>query len=448
MQIIDAGSFLLAAGLEWEVSTTGGFRPQQIAARAKLHKARHYVEHIPQSPAQERLYGFGTAPKLPKKETRPLLSLASLVARTNNGKFAFLAPLEGGKLAFVGVLGGQPEPGSDVVGPEEEIIERLQLFVEANGIARIYYADVLGKPDFSIEKRDYVQLDLEPSADDLKLCKVLPLPAQIGMGAVVVGVVTVSAIGASLMLWHKHQEQIAAEQAAAAQVTPQQLYAGAKTSAFAALPKYPANALGQAMATALLSQDTHMAGWTLSKIVCNDGMGRAGSMASALPRVSGPRCLATWTPETDAATYAQFAQAWRQGTPQFDASLKSIATTTPVSTQGLPVLSATGRYPAAQDFLRQDGSFFQVISPLQFSVELGQTSLIGSPATPKVPGMIDQAPWMIRGPLDLLHKLMASLPSNMAISTISVSLSRTDASKSTDTIPTFEARGTLYVQAQ
>lgn len=448
MQIIDAGSFLLAAGLEWEVSTTGGFRPQQIAARARLHKARHYVEHIPQSPAQERLYGFGTAPKLPKKESRPLLSLASLVARSNNGKFAFLAPLEGGKLAFVGVLGGQPEPGSDVVGPEDEIIDRLQLFVEANGIARIYYADVLGKPDFSIEKRDYVPLDLKPSDDDLKLAKVLPIPAQIGMGAVVAGVVTVAAIGASLMLWHKHQEQVAAEQAAATQLTPQQLYAGAKASAFAALPKYAASGLGSAMADALLSQDTHVAGWRLAKIVCNDGMGPAGMLPGSTPMIAGPNCVSTWAPQSEAATYAQFSQAWNRGTPRFDASLKSIATMESIPAKGLPVLSATGRYPVPQVFLRQDGSFFQSISPLDFSVELGQMSLIGSPATPKVPGMIDQATWMIRGPLDLLRKLMASLPPNMAISTITVSVTQPDAAKSTDTLPTFEARGTLYVQAQ
>ncbi len=446
MQIIDAGPFLLAAGLEWEVSTTGGFRPQQIAARAKLHKARHYVEHIPQTPAQERLYGFGTMPKLPKKETRPILSLASLVARTNNGKFAFLAPLEGGKLAFVGVLGGQPEPGSDVVGPESEVIERLQLFVEANSIARIYYADVLGKPDFAVEKRDYVPLELNPSADDLKLAKVMPVPNQIGMGVVLVGVVAMAAVGAGVILWRQHQEKIEAEQAAAAQVTPQQLYAQSKTSAFSVLPRFSASGLGRAMADTLLSEDTRVAGWQLSKIVCTDGAISPGSMPSALPR--GPKCIATWIPQASAATFKQFAKAWSGATPIFNASLKSIDTIEPIQTKGLPVLSANDRYPVAQDFLRQDGSFFQAISPLDFNVELGQMSLVGSPPNPKVPGMIDQAPWRIRGPLDLLRKLMTALPANMAISTISVSVSRADSSKSTDALPTFEARGTLYVQAQ
>lgn len=448
MQIIDAGPFLLAAGLEWEVSTTGGFRPQQIAARAKLHKARHYVEHIPQSPAQERLYGFGTAPKLPKKESRPLLSLASLIARTNNGKFAFLAPLEGGKLAFVGVLGGQPEPGSDVVGPEDEIIERLQLFVEANGIARIYYADVLGKPDFSIEKRDYVALELSPSADDLKLAKVLPVPAQVGMGLVVTGMVAVGSLAVGGFLWHKHQQEIEAEQAAAAQISPQQLYASAKLAAFAALPKYVASGLGQAMAKAMLSQDTALAGWQLARIVCSDG-NVAGGMPLSGPRINGPHCVATWSPQSRSATYERFAQAWPLGNLAFDASLKSIGTSLPIDPKGLPVVSPNGRFPSAQDFLRQDGSFFQTISPLDFSVQLGQASLIGSPAAPKVPGMIDQAPWAIRGPLDLLSKLMKALPSNMAISKLTVTVNDPDdTSKSKGTIPTFEARGTLYVQAQ
>ena len=425
MQIIDAGEVLLAAGLEWEVSSAGVFTAGQLRSKARSHRARHYVEHIARTPAPERLYGFGTLPPAMARERRSVLSLASLVACTGPGRFAFVGALGGGAMALVGVLGGQPMPRLDRVGTEGEIQQELRNFVDAHGIGRIYFAEALGHPEFHIPGCDWVALPLD--TEDRHLARIRPVRAAVGAPALIAGLVVVAGAAAVASTWYQREQALASVEQQAVPENFGPRYERARQAAFAALPNHSADELGVRMADWMLRQPIAQNGWMLHRVDCR-----------AAPNASSPAtCTASWAPGSASATFAAFGT--DSPAPRFDISLHRIVTGQDLDVTGLPSLSATTPYPRLQPFLLRDGSFMQSMARLGVAVRLGTPTLVGTFTGPTVPGMIEQAPWSIHGPVHLMRALLTALPPNMAIGAIDVAL--------TNTVPSFDAKGVLYVTA-
>ena len=423
MQIIDAGEVLLAAGLDWEVASSGSHNAAQLQSKARSHKARYYVEHVPRNPAQERLYGFGTLPRAVANERRSVLSLASLVARAGPERLAFVAALGGGTMSLVGVLGGQPVPHLDLIGAEEDLFKELRNFVETHGIDRVHYAEGLGQPEFNVPGCDWHALAID--AEDRHLARIRRVPAPIRAPLLVAGLLVTAGAAAVAVVWQQREQALERVERAAVPADAQQAYAAAKQAAFAELPSHPADALGVNMANWMLRQPLEQGGWKLLTLDCNAARGPGGPAT----------CTASWIPGSSGATFAAFGS----GAPaqQLSISLARIVTGQDLDVAGLPTLSADSSYPPLQEFLLRDGTFFQTIARLGVAVQLGEPIQVGAGAGPKPPGLLQQAQWSIRGPIHLMRTLLAALPPNMAISAIGVALS--------GTAPTFDAKGVLYV---
>ncbi len=425
MQIIDAGEVMLAAGLEWEVSSAGSFSTVQLRSRAKSHKARHYVEHIARNAAHERLYGFGTLPAAMAGERRTVLSLASMVARAGPAQAVFVSALGDGMAALVGVLDGQPVPRLDLVGTEASIVGELHSFVAAHGIRHIHYAEASGRPEFYVPGCELVPLELD--ADDRHLARIRRVPASLGAPALIAGLLVTAGTVAVAVTWYQHEETLASVEQAAEPTDFEQSYATAKREAFANLPNHPADALGTRMADWLLRQPITQGGWMLKAVECSAAQSPGAPAA----------CSAHWAPEAAGATFAAFGA--DSPTQDFSFSLDQIVTRHNIAVAELPTLSADAVYPLRREFLLRDGSFFQSIARLGVAVQLGQPSQVGAFSGPKVPGMLEQAEWSIRGPVEVMRTLLSALPPNMAISAIGVALS--------GTVPNFTAKGAFYVTA-
>lgn len=425
MQIIDAGEVLLAAGLEWEVSSSGSFNSVQLRSKARLHKARHYVEHSPRHAAQERLYGFGTLAGAVTRERRSVLSLASLVARAGPEHAAFVSALGGGVLALVGVLGGQPVPRMDLVGTEADILEELRDFVAAHGIGCVHYAEALGRPELHIPGCDLVPLAID--ADDRHLARIRQVRTTLGAPTLIAGLLVTAGAAAVAVTWYQREQTLATVERAALPTDFAQSYGKAKQAAFASLPSHPADVLGVRMADWMLKQPVEQGGWMLRRVDCKAAPGANGVAT----------CTANWAPDSAGATFAAFGTA--SPSQHFGLSLDQITTGADIDVAGLPALSTAAHYPLRQQFLLDDGSFFQSIKDLGVTVRLSEPTLVGAFSGPKVPGMVEQAAWAINGPVRLMHTLLTALPPNMAISDLGVAVAPTG--------PTFTAHGAFYVSA-
>jgi hypothetical protein len=425
MQIIDAGEVLLAAGLEWEVSSTGSFNTSQLRSKARAHKTRHYVEHIPRHAARERLYGFGKLPAEAAKERRTVLSLASLVARAGPERLVFVAALGGGLAALVGVLGGQPVPRLDLVDTEQELVDELANFVAAHGIHRIHYAEALGRPEFDVPGCDWVALAID--ADDRHLARIRRIRAPIGAPALIAGLVVTAAAAAVALVWQQREQTLEGVEQSVLPNNFGPTYASARQTAFARLPDHPADVLGVRMADWMLDQPIEHGGWKLSHIACSAAPGPGGRST----------CSASWEPGSADTTFAAFGTA--SPSTQLAVSLDRIVTEQPIDVSALPSLSAAARYPLLQQFLLRDGSFFQSIARLGVALKFGAPTSVGVYSGPKVAGMVEQAQWSMSGPVRLMRTLLTALPPNMAIGTIDVALP--------GTVPSFDAKGVLYVTA-
>ena len=425
MQIIDAGEVLLAAGLEWDVSSSGSFNTAQLKSKARAHKARHYVEHVPRHAARERLYGFGTLTPAVARERRTVLSLASLVARAGPDHLVFVAALGGGVAALVGVLGGQPVPRLDLVGAEEDLVAELHGFVAAHGMVRIHYAEALGHPEFHVPGCDWVTLALD--ADDRHLARVRRVPVPIGAPALITGLLVTAGAAAVAIAWQQREQTLEGVEQSAMPINFGPTYASAKQAAFASLPRHPADALGVRMADWMLREPVTQSGWKLRRVECSAAPG-PGRQAI---------CTASCEPVSANATFAAFGTA--SPSAQLAISLDRIVTQQHVDTAGLPSLSADTRYPMLQEFLLRDGSFFQSIARLGVVLQLGQPTRVGTFSGPKVPGMVEQIRWSMQGPVQWMRTLLTALPPNMAISAVTVALQ--------GAVPNFDANGVLYVTA-
>lgn len=449
MQVLHLSQGLdLVVGLEWEVAFSGVMRPALLRYKARKHKAALYVRHAAPG-SREAVYGFlpggpatAGAPKLklrrkPGPKARPsngktlggghgLLALGALVAGASNETFAFLAPVGEGRMGFIGVLSGKPI--QEVAGTEDQALAALQAFATSQQTQDVRFSSLIGRPAVRIEGAELTELVLPlPPAGSSSAFELKPLPrAGFGLLETTGLLVAIGATGVFGLVWHQKQQEQARLEAAQQRLTPQQIYASNKAQALRALPLLQARGVGRAMSQALLALPTTTAGWRLSAVECLAGGLRPG-------------CVARWEPARDAATYAQFASQWA-GAAVNRVSLREIDTQVHLPPRPpLKVDTARG-LPPAQDFLRRDGSFFQAVSPLKFDTRIGGLGLVGGPDKPPVAGMLDQAPWDVKGPLTLLLPFFTALPPNMALTRLQVVVP-----SKPDTVPQFEAQGMLYV---
>lgn len=433
----------LAIGLEWEVAFSGIMRPALLRAKARKHKASLYVRHAALG-SREAVYGFlpgakasapalklrrksGTKTKTPSgKPGTGLLALGSLVALGSNDTFAFLAPLGAGRMGFIGVLSGKPI--QEVADTEDKALAALQAFASSHQTLDVRFSPLIGRPAVRIEGVELSELDLAlPAAGQPSALELKPLP-RAGLGLLeTTGILVVAgAAGVFGLIWHQKQQEQARLAAAQQQLTPQQIYANNKAQALRTLPMAQARSAGQAMAQAVLALPVTTAGWRLNMVECS-------------AEGPAPRCVAKWVPAHNAATYAQFAAQWR-GTAVNRVSLREIDTQVQLPAGDVEAVDIAHGLPGAQEFLRRDGSFFQAVSPLKFDTRIGGLDLVGGPDKPPVPGMLDRAPWDVKGPLTLLPTFFTALPPNMALTRLQVVVP-----SKPDVVPQFEAQGMLYV---
>lgn len=433
----------LVAGLTWEFSYVGGFRPAQLGTRAAKLKATHYVQHVGLQPSKETAYGFvalkGKASKKASRKkagtssaAKPQLSLASLVARRREDSFIFLAPASDSRIYFLLVLSGQPMREL-LLASEADVIAEVERSLSDNAIAALCVSPELGYLDFGFEGLDYVELNVQPSAEELRMCALKVAPrGQLSLGMLVLILVSLGGLGGGGALWYHHKKQLEEEQAQAQQLTPAQVYQQNKAAALSSLPLLRADQLGQALAPAFLQLPTQVASWSLQSVRC-------------VAQGAQTACEASWSPLLDSATYQQFQDHWK-GESHFDTSLHQVVTVLSLPKARIDkVRLESSDIPGLQPYLNKDGSFFQAISPLHVKVNLGKPALVGGPPTPVVPGMVASGTWVIKGPLYVLTKLFASLPPNMALAQIDVHVATPDG-KSLKDGPQFQVNGVFYVQ--
>lgn len=441
----------LVAGLQWEVSSAGGYRPAQLSAKAKKLKAVQYLQHAPLDGVRGVVYGFSTLgaskSKTPSavlksrkskgkpkarlgqaKTGKPVLSLASVVARRRSDSFAFLAPVSHDVLAYVLVLSGQP--ARELIADEKTVLAEVEKNFKGSQISAVCVSEELGAPSFELEGLAYELISVAPTDEDLRLAVLKKVPGgQLNLGALVLLFLALGGSGLGGAIWYHHKKQLELEQQAQQAKTPAQIYADNRQTALAALPVFRADEVGALFTSNIFKLPTEVSGWRMQKVECKT-------------TATAAQCEAAWTPIQKTATYASFQRSW-DGESIFSTTLNEVLTPVPLPKTKIDRVSVLKGMPYLQAFLKRDGSFFQRIHPLKLRLYFSKPVLVGGPPSPKVPGMVWQGQWAIHGPAYVLPELVHALAPNMALADVEVTLPKQEEAKAG---PQFKAQGVFYVR--
>lgn len=439
MKLIEHGDRCYVAGLDWEAKA---FPPSKAEVRqdARTHKATHVVEHQgvgDQSEGTSYSYGFGSLPKLPRMNRKPVVSLAAAVASQGTDAFMFVMPMDTdsphGEAAFVGVLSGHPAPGCDLIGTEHEISEAVRRFADTNGVLQVFFDPECGRPEFldgfqfkplKIAAAEYVE-ELRPVGGTPVLA-VVGVVAVLGVGGMV---------GAGMYAKWSEEQELA--RLRASRIDPNLVYQQSRDAAFAQFSPIPVTAARQVLES-LLRLPVVSGGWEATKIGCLHIQG------SAPPAFA---CTVTWT--NNAGTFKTFAGVPGDASIEYGDDLSTVTTRWQVPVSNVRPLEPAlfAELPPSGQWKVEVGSLLQDMGQVP-SFKLGTTApvLVGATADPAVTNRLMRGTWTLQGHADLAAELIGALPGTMTLEGIEITTPAASAEVKGDALPMLNINGGFYVR--
>ena len=439
MKLIEHGDRCYVAGLDWEAKA---FPPSgsEVRQDARVHKATHVVEHRgadDQGEGNSYSYGFGRLPKLPRKNKKPVVSLAAAVASLGTDAFMFVMPMDTdsphGEAAFVGVLSGHPAPGCDLIGTEHEVSEAVRRFADTNGVLQVFFDPECGRPEF-LDGFQFKPLKIAEAdgVEELRPVGGVPMLAVIGALAVLaVG----GAVGAGFYAKWKEEQEMA--RLRASRIDPNLVYQQSRDSAFAQFSPIPVTAARQVLAS-LLRLPVVNGGWEASKIACVHVLGSS-------PPALG--CTMKWT--NHAGTFKTFLAPPGDASIEYGDDLSTVTARWQVAVSKVRPLEPAvfAQLPQSDQWKVETGSLLQDMSQIpSFKVGIAAPVLVGATSDPAVTDRLMRGTWTLQGHADLVAELIGALPGTMTLEGIEITTPAASAEVKSDALPMLNINGGFYVR--
>ena len=276
------GTTAFVSGLQW---TPLEGNPALFLQRAKAEGHQSYCT----TPEAAMVGLLRAMPRAPAKTRGPVLAIALVLAEglSQGGDEVFAFHIAEGRSCFVALRGGIPVPGFDVVGPTDQILERLVTYLDLpqlENVRRVGAHDLLGS---MAEPLDWDTL-ADVVSGRFRLRRILDYRRI----AIVLGSVVVVCGLATWGILHKLEaDRLAQEEAARAAKDPNRVYEDQIAGKLQQVQGNGQASLRRALG-GLRRVPLRVAGWSLESVECSPSLctarwartfGSYADFAAALP---------------------------------------------------------------------------------------------------------------------------------------------------------------------
>lgn len=442
MLILDHDKVRIAYGAEWIAIRTIGDTKPEARRLARAHKATVFTVVKPRLANSQEVAGVGKAKLKPKEPTYTAAEVLSVGVGHGAKEGAYLALVGDGKYAFVAILEGGPSPGFDVVGSPQEVLAAASEYGQyfAAGAPLYVHSAVTHDTPADVMQllRDHQSVvavvDALPGIDsDLALLNPLaPMGTDRGMLVAGGAALAMLLLGGGWYGYSWYEEQSATELRKQRETqNALHIYRSSVDSAFNSLAIDQSADAGVAVWNMVEKLRIQRAGWTLDKVECTAG-----------------NCTLGYHQEPKEGTFDSFVKTLHAPeAPEVKVSTLS------TSRVGVAVPSWDKVPKLALDQLADvqaqlDVAFGTQGQIMQFAglvVSIGDLAPLGDDAALRQAGVpagtvprYSYGSWQIKGPADTFTAAMSRLPAQSTLSAVSFTISGEDV--------TYDAQGRYFTK--